>query len=165
MRSISSSPVTARAIAISSSPVSRGKWRAHSPRRCARSGEIHHRKGAGAVRAFWNRELRRITDRAEALSPELRKIGATIDIDRREIRDYLHIPQLKQLVEQAGMGGSTWRDQFIACSPILGELGEPGVYPPSSDRPGIVTAGELFNEASSRFGTAKRGLDPKAKEP
>ena len=52
------------------------------------------------------------------------------------------------------------------CSgfPMLGELGDPGVYPPSSGRSGYITRDELFKEASSRFIDAKRGDGLNAKE-
>ena len=118
---------------------------------------IYHGKGRGRYTSFLESEAAG----GQALCPELREIRGTVDIDHREIRTQVHVPLLKQLMEQAGMGSPDWRDQFISGFPTLGELCEPGAYPPTSDLSGIIATEELFKEASSRFVSGKRGLGPK----
>ena len=77
-------------------------------------------------------------------------------MDREEARARVHVSLLRQLMEQAGMEGSDWSDQFASGFPMLGELGEPGTYPLRSGLPEIIVRGDLFKGACSRFATAKR---------
>ena len=60
------------------------------------------------------------------------------------------------------MGGSEWRDQFVTGLPILGELGEPGVFSPSSLPPSYICRGELFEGPKERFVSNNRAPDPNA---
>ena len=62
------------------------------------------------------------------------------------------------------MGGSDWRDKFVSGFPILGELGEPGVYPPSSLTPSYISREELFGGAMDRFCSKNRAPDPNANQ-
>ena len=50
------------------------------------------------------------------------------------------------------MGGSEWRDKFAT-----GELGEPGVYPPSTQPPSYISREELFEKAAQMESAAVRG--------
>ena len=68
-------------------------------------------RGTGAMRSLRKRKLRKVKDGAQALFQALKRNREAIAIDRREIRAQERIPLLKQLLEQAGMGGSARRDQ------------------------------------------------------
>ena len=92
---------------------------------------ITHRGSAG-IRAFWLKQLTQIRQRARELMPFLHQLRATVEPSKKASRARIHVPLLKELLEKNGMGGSEWCDQFVTGFPILGELGEPGVYPPSS---------------------------------
>ena len=62
------------------------------------------------------------------------------------------------------MGGSEWCDQFATGFPILGELEEPSVYPPSSHPPSYVSREELFGNAKKRFLMSNWTSDPNARQ-
>ena len=76
----------------------------------------------------------------------------------------MRAPSFKELMKQNGRGDSDWRDQCVSGFPMLGELGEPGAFPPSPDFSGILARSDLFQAASSRFVAPKGGEDPKAEE-
>ena len=58
------------------------------------------------------------------------------------------------------MGGPAWRGKFALGFPILGELGEPGVYPPSNQPPSYISRKELFDKDAGRFLSSKTTSDP-----
>ena len=62
------------------------------------------------------------------------------------------------------MGGSEWRDKFATGFPILGELGKPGLYPPSTHPPSYVSREELFEKARERSASNNRTSDPNARQ-
>ena len=64
--------------------------------------------------------------------PVLHQLRASVEPSKEPSRARLRVLLLEELLEANGMGGSEWRDKFATGFPILGELGEPGVYPPSS---------------------------------
>ena len=119
----------------------------------------------GAFRAIWNRQLGKIKDGARLLLPELQKLRKRIDPGRSETGARLRAPLLKELMQQNEMGGSDWCDQFAPGFPMWGELGEPRVYPLSSESSGIFSGEEPSKSASSRFVAARKGQGPKAEEP
>ena len=121
-------------------------------------------RGTGANQAIWNRQLRKVMDRARAPLPGHQKLRNRIDPERSETRDRLLAPLRKELMQQNGTGGSDWCDQFTLGFPTLGEFGEPGVFSLISDFSEIVTRKELPKSASSRFVTSKKGRGPKAEE-
>ena len=49
-------------------------------------------------------------------------------------------------------------------SPILGELGEPGVFPPSFHYPAYISREGLFEKARDRFLSNKRSPDPNSRQ-
>ena len=122
---------------------------------------ITHRGSAG-IRAFWLKQLARIQQRARELMPFLHQLRAAVEPSKEGSRARIHVPLLKELLEENGMGGSEWCDQFVSGFPILGELGEPGVYPPSSHPPSYISREELFQGAKDRFLSKNRSPDPNA---
>ena len=90
---------------------------------------ISHRGSAG-IRAFWLKQLAQIQKGARELMPILHQLRATVAPPKEASRARIHVPLLKELLEKTGTGGSERRGQFVTGFPILGELGEPGVYPP-----------------------------------
>ena len=122
---------------------------------------ISHR-GSTGIRAFWLKQLARIRQRARELMPPLHQLRAAVEPSKEDSRARIHVPLLKELLEENGMGGSEWCDQFVTGFPILGELGEPGVYPPSSHTPSYISREELFQGAKKRFLSKNRSSDPNA---
>ena len=122
---------------------------------------IAHRGSAG-IRAFWLKQLAQVQQRAQDLMPILQRLRATVEPSKEASRARIHVPLLKELLEEAGMGGSNWCDQFVTGFPILGELGEPGVYPPSSQPPSYISREKLFEGAKERFVSKNRAPDPNA---
>ena len=96
--------------------------------------------------------------------PALHQLRASVDPSREPSRARLHAPLLKELLEENGMGGSEWCDKFVTGFPILGELGEPGVYPPSSIPPSYISREELFEGAKERFCSENRAPGPNANQ-
>ena len=47
----------------------------------------------------------------------------------------IHLPRLQETLLGLGMGGSGWVNQFIAGFPLIGTVGEEGVYPLKDDPP------------------------------
>ena len=109
------------------------------------------RRGSAGVRAFWLKQLSRIHQRAQELTPILQQLRATVEPSRQASRARIHVPLLKELLEKNGMGGPEWRDKFVTGFPILGELGEPGVFPPSPLAPAYISRIELSEGAKERF--------------
>ena len=126
-------------------------------------GYIAHR-GPTSIRAFWLKQLAGIKKRSEELMPILQQLRATVEPSREASRARIHVPLLKELLEETGMGGSEWCDQFVTGFPILGELGEPGVYPPSPQPPSYISREELFEGATERFISTNRAPDPNAEK-
>ena len=124
---------------------------------------VSHR-GSTGIRAFWLKQLAQIQQRARELMPILQQLRATVEPSKEASRARIHVPLLKELLEKTGMGGSEWRDQFVTGFPILGELGEPGVYPPSSLTPSYISREELFEGAQERFVSKNRATDPNAEQ-
>ena len=62
------------------------------------------------------------------------------------------------------MGASEWRDKFATGLPILGGLGEPGVYPPSAHPPSYINREELSGEGMERVLSNNRSSDPNARQ-
>ena len=111
-----------------------------------------------------NRQIRKIKGSVRAPLPELQKLGNRIDPERSETRARFHAPLLKELTRQSEMGGSVWRDRFAFAFPMRGDLGEPGVYPSTSDFSGILAGEGRSESASSRVVAAKKGQGLKAEE-
>ena len=65
-----------------------------------------------------------------------------------------------KLLAGNGVGGPAWRGKFALGFPILGELGEPGVYPPSNQPPSYISRKELFDKDAGRFLSSKTTSDP-----
>ena len=118
-------------------------------------------RGPGVTRAIWSKRLRKIKGRARALLPGLQKLIDGIDPERSGTRAKLQVPLLIEPTQQRKMGGSDWCDQFASGFPMMGELGEPGEFPPSSEFSGILTREGLSKSASSRFVAAKKGQGPR----
>ena len=93
------------------------------------------RRGQAGARALSLKQLSRIQKRAQELMPVLHQLRAAAEPSKEASRARIHVPLLKELLEENGMGGSEWRDRFATGFPILGDLGEPGVYPLSSHPP------------------------------
>ena len=121
-------------------------------------------RGTGALQAILNRQIRKIKGSVRAPLPELQKLGNRIDPERSETRARFHAPLLKELIQQSEMGGSDWRDRFASAFRMRDDLGEPGVYPPTSDFPGIPAGEERSESASTRFAAANKGQGLKAEE-
>ena len=96
--------------------------------------------------------------------PILHQLRATVEPSKEASRSRIHVPLLKELLGENGMGGSEWCDQFVTGFPILGELGEPGVYPPSSHTPSYISREELSEKAKGRFLSSNRTSDPNARQ-
>ena len=109
------------------------------------------RRGGSGIRGFWLRQLSRIQERAQELMPVLHQLRAPVEPSEEPSRARLHVPLLEELLEENGMGGSEWRDEFVTGFPTLGELGEPGVYPPSTHPPSYISREELPKKAKGLF--------------
>ena len=96
--------------------------------------------------------------------PVLHQLRAAAEPPKEVSRARIHVPPLKELLEDNGMGGSEWCGKFATGFPILGELGEPGVYPPSSHFPPYISREELFENAKDWFFSNNRTQGPNAKQ-
>ena len=105
-----------------------------------------------------------IRKRAQELMPVLHQLRASAEPFREHPRARLRVPLLKHLLEENGMGGSEWRGEFATGFPILGELGEPGVYPHSTHPSSYISREELFEKARDRSLSSNRTSDPNARQ-
>ena len=80
----------------------------------------------GKYQSHLEQTSQKIEGRARARRPELQKPRDGIDPELRETRVRLHVPLLKELMQQNGAGGSDWCDLFASGRPMSGGLGEPG---------------------------------------
>ena len=120
--------------------------------------------GTRSTEAFWNRQQRKGKDRPRALPSDLRRLRNRVAPVRSETRVRLHAPLLEDPMEQNEAGRADGCGQFALGLPMLGELGEPGVYPPSSELSGSLLGEELLKSDSSRFVSARKGQGPKVEE-
>ena len=58
------------------------------------------------------------------------------------------------------MGGSVWIEQFIRGFPMIGEVGEPGVYDECSPKSRPLSRDELFETAKDRWVSDKTSNEP-----
>ena len=85
-------------------------------------------RGAGAINAFWRKQLSRVRRRARAPLPVIKKIRETVDPERRETRARIHAPLLKALTRENDMGGADWaRSVRVRASDVRGARGAQGL--------------------------------------
>ena len=121
-------------------------------------------RGRAGIKGFWIKQLSRIQQRAHELMPILHQLRASADPSREPSRARLHVPLLKELLAENGVGGSEWCDKCVTGFPISGELGEPGVYPPSNQPPSYISREELFEKATERLLSNNRTSDPNGRQ-
>ena len=120
--------------------------------------------GAAGIRAFWLKQLPRIQQRADELTPCLHKLRSAVGPSREPTRARIRAPLLKELSRENGTVGSEWRDQFATGFPISGELGEPGGYLPSNGPPSYFTRELLFASAPERLLMRNRASGPNERQ-
>ena len=122
-------------------------------------------RGTGSIQAYWARQLAHVKAMAKTLLPDLQKLWEWVEPGRSGTRARIHAHLLEELMQRDATGGAAWCDRFVSGPPSLGELGEPGVYPPGPAPTGMLPREDLFRLASARFVSAKGGQDPSADEP
>ena len=88
---------------------------------------IAHRN-AQEILGFREEAIAKLTNQADRLTPDLVRIRSTVPYEGKITKVRLHLPLLSSLFREHGMGGSDWIEQFIHGFPMIGEVGEPGVY-------------------------------------
>ena len=111
------------------------------------------------------RQIAQDNARANALLPDLKKLRRLVDPERSKARARIQVPLLGELLRQNDMGGAGWCDQFPFGFPMMGGLGEPGVFPPSLISTENLAREEIFRLASSMSVAAKGGQGPRADDP
>ena len=84
--------------------------------------------------------------------------------ERRVTRSQVHAPLVEELLQENGMAGAAWCDQFVFGFRTIGEIGEPGDYPLSSETSDLLSGEGIFAAAPTRFVSAKRGLGPSTEQ-
>ena len=142
-----------------------GHGSSHFTGRPPGSCQLHHAAGAFRdQRFFWLKQLPRIQQRAHELMPTLHQLRASVELSREPSRARPHVPLLKELLAENGTGGSEWCDTFVTGFPILGVLGDSGVYSASNQPPPYISREELFDKATERFLSSKRTSDPDGRQ-
>ena len=102
------------------------------------------------VRSTWNLALKKLRRRAAELEGQRKRELGEIDASLRPFAAKVHLPLLRETLQDLGMGGSAWVDQFAAGFPLVGSVGEEGVYPLKGDPPPPIPVGLLLEGASAR---------------
>ena len=93
---------------------------------------ITHR-GAAGIKGFRLKQLASLQQQASELMLRLHEFRSAGDPSRSNTRARIHVSLLEEPSKENGMGGPEWSDQSVKGSPMIGELGEPGVCPPPND--------------------------------
>ena len=80
----------------------------------------------------------RLQKRASAPGPNLEEIRCAVDVDHFDSGARPHIPLLGVLFSPRDTGGGNWRGQFTKGPRMLGQTGNPGVYPAISEVAAII---------------------------
>ena len=85
-------------------------------------------RSAQEIFEFRQEAIARLAKEAGDLTPDLVRTRSTLTSEDEGARERPHLPLLSSLLRERGMGGSDWIEQFIHGFPMIGEVGEPGVY-------------------------------------
>ena len=123
------------------------------PRDVTAAANFMASKSPHFLREHWKTTLKTVEKRASELNsdrtqeilnlchPELSKLTAKI-----------HIPLLRELMNEYDMGGEEWIDQFYSGFPLIGTQGEAGVYPQQHDgSEEMLTREEVLITSKERF--------------
>ena len=108
---------------------------------------------------FLKNRLLKLQDRDRLLMRELNEIRDGVAFDHFDTRARLHVPLLEELSSVHGMGGKSWRKQFIHGLATLGDLAEPGFYPVSPGIAARISREQLIGTARGRVKFLKGDLD------
>ena len=113
-------------------------------------------KSSEEMLEFWQTTVGVLAERAYVLMPQLVQMRNELKEEELATRARLHLPLLAELLEQEGMGGEDWLAQFCEGFPMIGTVGEPGVYPANSHTPKPISREELFRTAKDRWKPGKK---------
>ena len=104
------------------------------------------------ARAEWKKALKYIEERAQELDDtRVHELLAKCHPELKDLTGRIHIPLLRELMQQTGMAGSAWVDQFYTGFPLIGTMGEEGVYPRTVDKEPTATREEVYATSKERF--------------
>ena len=123
------------------------------------------KRGTSAIKSRRKKQIAKLKAAAEFLSPALERIRESGCPEHRDARAKIHGPLLRNILQANGVRGYAWCGQFANAFPMIGALGEPGVYPAPEATRTPISRGELFRHAADTCKQAKRGSDPNATGP
>ena len=105
-----------------------------------------------SYRAFCRRQIARLGKLISDSNETENQWNELIPEEIKGATGTIRIAPLKTTLHAKGMGGNTWIDQFILGIPIVGPLGQDGVYESSKKaiQPPIEPP-QLFSDAEARF--------------